>query len=141
MPDRVHLVDFFALFLAELRAALPAERQDFQTRIVRNLIKVYYGSPGLHYEVWLRGHGRLELGLHFEADAVTNRRLVERFSERALDILGELGPQVEVEQWTKSWGRVHETMPFDRPSAALAHTAAQRLASYIAALQPILEEA
>ena len=65
---------------------------------------------------------------------------LEALGQRAPEIVAGLGPQVEMEQWTKSWTRVHQSLPLGLLDEELLHVAAQRLAQMITVLQPILEE-
>jgi hypothetical protein len=132
--------EFLQQFVDGLRLALPAQYQVFETRSMGSLVKVFYGDPAIHYELWLRHEGYVEVGLHFEADKETNDRWLRHFSDRALDVIGQLGPRVEVEQWTKSWGRVHETLPFSTTDERLLDTAIKRMVAMITVLQPMLEE-
>jgi hypothetical protein len=46
---------------------------------------------------------------------------------------------VELEEWTSSWTRIHQTLPYDPLSEPLAEEVARRLAEMIAVLQPIVE--
>ena len=132
--------DFLQRFTDALRVALPAQLQGFETRPMGSLIKVFYGNVHVHYELALRSSGFVEIGLHFESDKETNDRLLRHFSERTLDVIAELGPQVEIEQWTKSWGRVHQTVPYSTPTEHLLDIAVTRMAAMITVLQPMLEE-
>ena len=89
----------------------------------------------------MRGQEKLiEVGLHLEADKPTNDALREYFAERALEIHAELGPRVEVEQWTNSWSRVHEIVPYTSLDAELVDQIAGKLARMISVLQPMLKE-
>jgi hypothetical protein len=133
--------DFLRRFAGELRAALPPERRAFETRFMGSLVKVFYGNSKVHFELWLRSNGYMEIGLHFEADQDSNARWLRYFSERALDVIGELGPQVEIEQWTKTWGRIHQTIAFSSPNEKLLAIAVERMSAMIRVLQPMLEEA
>jgi len=124
-----------------VRALLPEERRNFQTHFRWSLVKLYYGSLAVHYEAWVqRKTGRLELGLHFEVAAQQNQALLSALALRAPEIVAQLGPQVEMEQWTKSWTRIHQGLPLGPLNEELVHTAAQRLAQIIMVLQPMLEE-
>jgi hypothetical protein len=60
-------------------------------------------------------------------------------SAHAPDILGQLGPGVEFEEWTPSWTRIHQSIPYDPLSEALADEVARRLAEMITVLQPIVQ--
>ncbi len=78
--------------------------------------------------------------LHFEADKATNDALLAYFRERAFEIHAELGPRVEIEQWTNSWSRVHEVVPYTALDADLADLLAKKLSRMISVLQPMLEK-
>jgi len=133
--------EFLVRLVEQVRALLPEERRSFQTYSRWSLVKLYYGSLAIHYETWVqRKTGRLELGLHFEGAAEQNQGLLEALGQRASEIVAGLGPQVEMEQWTKSWTRVHQSLPLGPLDEELLHVAAQRLAQMITVLQPILEE-
>lgn len=134
--------EFLHLVAQETRTRLPAKQNKFQTRTRFTLIQLYFGRRTLHYEVWVRGKERLlEIGLHFEADRVTNAALLDYFGARAFEIKDELGDHVEIEQWTSSWARVHQLMPYQHLDAETAAAVAQRLSKMIETLQPMLERA
>ncbi len=59
---------------------------------------------------------------------------------RMPEVQARLGPQVELEEWTSSWTRIHQTLPYDPLSEPLAEEVARRLAEMMAVLQPIVEE-
>jgi hypothetical protein len=99
-----------------------------------------YHSPKVHYEVWLtRKTGRIEIGLHFEGPREFSYRWAELMAEHAPEIFGRLGPDVELEEWTPSWTRIHQSLPYDPLSEGLADEVARRLAEMITVLQPIVE--
>jgi hypothetical protein len=135
---RVH--EFLDLVAQETRQALPPSLRRFRTWKRYTLIQLFYGRRGIHYEVWIRGPARaLEIGLHCEADGATNTALLELFDANLFEIKDVLGRQVEAEQWTRSWTRVHELMPYDKLDPATAHECARRLAAMISLLQALLE--
>jgi hypothetical protein len=78
--------------------------------------------------------------LHFEADKETNDALLAYFDSRAVEIHAELGPRVEIEQWTNSWSRVHEVVPYSSLNDELVDKIAKKLAKMIAVLEPMLDE-
>lgn len=124
------------------RKQLPPKLKNFEPRSFFTIVKLSYKKPRLHYEVWVRGKERLiEMGLHFEADKETNDALLAYFESRAIEIHAELGPRVEIEQWTTSWSRVHEVIPYTELNVELVDKLAKKLAKMIAVLQPMLEEA
>jgi hypothetical protein len=133
--------EFLQYFVTGVRTAAPPQYQQFEARHQGSLVKLYFGDLGIHYELALRSDGLAELGLHFESDKTTNDRLLRFFSRQTFEIIAELGPQVEVEQWTKTWGRVHQTVAYASPSEHLLTISIERMAAMIRVLQPILEEA
>lgn len=102
--------------------------------------QIYTGNPALHYEVWRRPRlGVTELGLHFEADALTNARLLGAFQAREAEVRATLGSEPCLEHWDKGWTRIYETRALSDDSSE-TNTCARRLAAYIAALEPILRD-
>ncbi len=108
----------------------------YRMRAFWSIAQLYTGNPNLHYEVWRRARlGVIELGLHFEADPLTNARLLAAFRARAKEIRESLG-DVAIEEWDKGWARVYESLPLDTD----ADRCAERLAAYVRVLEPILRE-
>jgi hypothetical protein len=133
--------EFLNLVAQETLAALPTPLRTFRTWKRYTLVQLYYRQRKIHYEVWVRGGNvrALEIGLHGEADAATNTRLLATLYAHMFEIHEALGERVEAEQWTKSWTRLHELMPYEKLDAPTAHLAAQRLAKIICVVQPIIE--
>lgn len=131
-------------FLAAVRdraaARLPAEMRDFQARTFYATLQLHFGNPRAHYEVWLvRKTGRIEVGLHFEGEREDNERLAAFLAERVHQIREQAGPEVELEQWTASWTRLHATLPLGPLTASLCDEVAAQLGDLIAATRPLLE--
>jgi hypothetical protein len=134
--------DFFAAVVAEVRAALPAELAEFRHRANPMLLKIDYGNERVHYEVWTDGaRGRVEIGLHFEDGPASTLAYLAFFDARIVEIKHALGPEVELERWTASWGHLFESAPLGRLDRAFAREIATRLAAQIATLQPMVAEA
>ena len=133
--------DFLELVAHETRKQLPARWRSFRTWKRYTLIQFYYSRRSIHYEVWVRGGNihALEIGLHCEADAATNRAMLEKLDACMFEIKHALGDQIEAEQWTKSWTRVHELAPYTKLDQATAHAAARRVAAMIQVIQPLIE--
>lgn len=132
---------FQVSLVEQTRKQLPRSLKNFEPRSFFTLVKLFYHNPKLHYEVWVRGQEHLiEVGLHFEADKATNDALRQYFESRAFEIHAQLGPRVEVEQWTNSWSRVHEVVPYTTLNAELVETIAKKLAKMITVLQPMLNK-
>ncbi|MGQ9573145.1 MAG: hypothetical protein ACUVV3_08175 [Dehalococcoidia bacterium] len=133
--------DFLSLVRERLEPLLPPELRSFQARIRFNLLQVYYEHPSLHYEVWpQRKNGRIEIGLHFEGEREENYGWAAALAERMPQLQAALGPTLELEEWTPTWTRLHQSLPLASLDEALADEVAHRMAAFIATLQPILEE-
>jgi hypothetical protein len=136
----MRVTDFLDLVAHETRKQLPARYRKFHTWKRYTLIQLFYARRSIHYEVWVRGgeiHA-LEIGLHCEADAATNARLLQLFDTHLLEIKDALGSQIEAEQWTKSWTRVHELLPYKTLDESTARQCAKRLAQMIPLFEPLL---
>jgi hypothetical protein len=130
-----------SLVLERATALLPPELRGFNARIRFVWLQLHYWTPKVHYEVWLtRKTGRIEIGLHFEGEREFSYRWAEVMAGRMPEIQARLGPLMELEEWTPSWTRIHQTIPYDPLSAPLADEVARRLAETVTVLQPIVEE-
>lgn len=132
--------EFLELVARETRSQLPARWRNFHTWKRYTLIQLYYTRRSIHYEVWVRGGNihALEIGLHCEADAATNRTLLEKLDACLFEIKHALGDQIEAEQWTKSWTRVHELRPYQKLDESTARATAQRVAAMIQVVEPLI---
>ena len=134
--------EFFADIAERLRVHLPDDLVAFRHRATMNLLKVYYGNERVHYEVWTNGQmGMIEVGLHFEDGPTSTAAYLAHFDGHIVELKHELGPQLELERWTASWGHLYELTPLTRLDDAGVERVARRLASLIAALQPLVEAA
>lgn len=132
--------DFLPLVLDMTMELLPPELQSPQTRLRSVWLQLHYHTPRVHYEVWLaRKIERIEIGLHFEGPRDFSYLWAERIAQYMPEIQDRLGPAVELEEWTASWTRLHQTLPYDPLSEPLADEVARRLADTIATLQPIVD--
>jgi len=121
-----------------VRERVPAELRDFQWESYSFQSKLWYGNKALHYEIWPREKlGTIEIGLHFEADPLTNARLLAAFRANAKAVRRAL-VDARLEEWDRGWARVWEPLPHRKPDALLAVELAERIASYVSALEPIL---
>lgn len=104
------------------------------------LVKISYGNRLIHYELHSRPRlSVIEIGLHFEADELTNARLLGAFRTHARAIAREL-PGARFEEWDREWTRVWEPVPCEALDAGVQRDIAARLAHYITTLEPILRE-
>lgn len=103
------------------------------------MAKAWYGNRALHYEIWARYSAKVvEIGLHFEADELTNARLLGAFRMRAKDVKRALGPDARIEEWDRGWARVWEPFSFATPE--LEVRVRERYCAYVRALEPILRD-
>lgn len=123
-----------------LRDAVPAALGPLRHENRGWQAKWWSGNPDLHYECWPRSKTTVELGLHFEADPLTNARLLAAFRARAKPIARALGDAVRIEEWDKGWARVWEPAAQPERDAAAARALGGRLALYIRTLEPILRD-
>jgi hypothetical protein len=136
----MRVADFMALVRNRTLELLPEELRECSARVRFVWLWVHYHSPKVHYEVWLtRKTGRIEIGLHFEGPREFSYRWAELIAPYMPEVQARLGPHLELEEWTASWTRLHQTIPYDPPSDALADEVARRLAEMITVLQPIVE--
>lgn len=104
------------------------------------LIKIFYGNPKLHYEANHQPSSQtVEIGLHFEAERLTNAQLLGAFRIREKKVRREL-PGARLEVWDKGWSRIWEPLPYQQLDAAFQRAVAERLARYITVLEPILRD-
>ncbi len=137
----MRIQEFQITLVEKTRKQLPRALRNFEPRSFFSIVKLSYQNPRLHYEVWVRGQERLiEVGLHFESDKSTNDALIAYFNSRAIEVHAELGSRIEIEQWTNSWSRVHQVVPYETLTPELVDQLAELLAKMITVLQPMLEE-
>jgi hypothetical protein len=136
----VKVRDFLVLVYELLTKQLPKRYRKHEWRIRFGYLQLYFDSPAVHYEAWVqRRAARIELGLHFEGEREVNYRWAELLGERALELQAKLGPEVELEEWTESWTRLHEMRTFSGGlTKDLATDVAARLAQFINVMEPVL---
>ena len=138
---QMRVSEFMALVQEGTLARLPDGLREGLTSRIRSVwLQMHYHSPKVHYEAWLtRKTGRIEIGLHFEGAREFSYRWAELMAAHMPEIQDRLGPEVELEEWTQSWARIHQSLPYDPLSEELAEEVADRLADTIIACQPIVE--
>jgi hypothetical protein len=138
MPRR----EFFAAVVARLREALPPDLGGFHHRANTMLLKIDFGNERIHYEVWTdSARGRLEIGLHFEDGPASTAAYLAYFDARIVEIKHLLGPQIDLERWTLSWGHLFESASLPPLDRRLASAVGDRLVAQITVLQPMVMEA
>ena len=105
------------------------------------MAQLWSGNKQLHYEAWIRERlGVIEVGLHFEADALTNARLLAAFRARERAIRRALGAEVRIEAWDKGWARVWEPVALVTLDRSFLEQVGARIASYVQALEPVFAD-
>jgi hypothetical protein len=132
-------VQFFGGLRKGVKASLPSELRGCETgRGHSRLLKLHYGRPEIHFEVWHHtGAGKLEVGLHFEGPAALNQQAFDFFRPRMVEIKASL-PRAELEPWDRGWSRLYETLPAPWLDEVTQQNAVGRLAAYITTLQPLV---
>ena len=121
-----------------VRERVPSQFREFQWESFSFQSKLWYGNKALHYEIWPRARlGTIEIGLHFEADPLTNARLLGAFAANGKAIRRALAG-ARIEEWDRGWARVWEPLPHRKPDEGLAIELAERIAAYVTSLEPIL---
>ncbi len=103
------------------------------------MAQLWSGNKQLHYEAWIRDRlAVIEVGLHFEADALTNARLLAAFRARERAIRRGLGADVRIEAWDRGWARVWEPIALATLDRAFIERIGDRIATYVTVLEPLL---
>lgn len=126
---------------AAVRAGVPKALGEIQYQGRGSLAKWWYGNQALHYESTLRSRqNSIEIGLHFEADELTNARLLAAFRAHSKTIARRLG-DARIEEWDRGWARVWEPIALTEPPGVRHGTAiGKRIAAYVSVLEPILRD-
>lgn len=131
---------FFAGIVHVLKSSLPPRYQGFRHRGDFNLMKIWFGDYRIHFEVVIdRQIDKIEIGLHFEDGPASTIGFLALLDTRILEIKDLLGPEVELERWTQSWGRLYELRVLESLDESMTGECGQRLAEFISLLQPIVD--
>lgn len=150
VPARPHVAaraaltrrDFFDETLERLRPKLPEALRAYRARPGAFVLKLDYGNERVHFEVAPDGgRGLLEVGLHFEDGPISTTAYLAFFDRHIVELKHDLGPGLELERWTASWGRLFELHPLRRLDQAEAGRVAARFAALIVAVQPLVAAA
>jgi hypothetical protein len=122
-------------------AALPARLRDVSHRARSSQAQWFFDDPRLHFEAWWHANsGRLELGLHLEAEPATNDRIANGLARQLLMLKARLGQQLDLEPWDRGWVRLYETYAVEVFDAPRIRLTAARMAELIAVIWPICQE-
>jgi hypothetical protein len=133
--------DFLALVHEGVVGRLGPALDGMQWRQRFSFVQYYRGSPDMHYEVWAQKKtARLEIGLHFEGERDRNYAAAEALAVRAPDIQTQVGTGYELEEWTKSWTRLHHSSDAPSLTPELADDAAERVCALIRGMEPIIDQ-
>lgn len=135
--------DFLRQVAELVRFQVPPGFQEFETvGPWGGLVKFHFGEPRIHYEVWVqRRHKVVELGLHFESKPETNIHYLKELTAHFEDIRSALGQQVEAEQWTSRWTRIHQSIALETLDEDLMWEVASQASRMIGVLEPLVREA
>jgi hypothetical protein len=118
---------------------MPADFSPIHSTAYSYMAQLWSGNKQLHYEAWIRDRlGVIELGLHFEADALTNARLLAAFRARERAIHRALGADVRIETWDKGWARVWEPVALVTLDRVFLERIGDRVGAYVKTLEPLL---
>jgi len=126
-----------------LRGFLPRALREFHHRAGGFNLKIWYRSWHEHYEVQVLSKARIEVGMHLEHprshdnDAVLGL-LDEGRWRRALGRDAVAGPFLGRKEHSARWRRISEVWDDARPDNGTVIEAAERLATYIETLEPLL---
>jgi hypothetical protein len=122
-----------------IHAETPADFPRLKASAYSYMAQLWSGNKQLHYEAWIRDRlGVIELGLHFEADPLTNARLLAAFRAHERTIRRALGTAARIEAWDKGWARVWEPIELAPLDSAFLERIGLRIAAYVRALEPVL---
>jgi hypothetical protein len=120
---------------------LPTQLKQVKHRVRSSQAQWFFDDPRLHFEAWWHANtGRLELGLHLEADPQVNDRIAAGLARRLLMIKARLGDRIDLEPWDRGWIRLYETHSVEVFDADRVARTAVRMAELIAVLWPMCAE-
>ena len=133
--------DFLALVHEGLLADLGPQLDGLDWRQRFGYLQYYRGHPAVHYEIWVqRKTERLEIGLHFEGERDDNYAAAELLAIRGADVQAAIGPEYELEEWTRVWTRLHRSFAAPALTPALAAEAAGHACALIRGMEPIIDQ-
>jgi hypothetical protein len=132
--------DFLGLVHEGVTARLGPSLDGMEMRQRFGFVQYYRGTPDVHYEVWAqRKTGLVEIGLHFEGQRDANYAAAEVLAMHAPEVQAAIGPEYELEEWTKAWTRLHRSLRAPVLTPELAGGAAEHAAALIRGMEPLLD--
>ena len=124
---------------AEVERRLQKEGMPANLEVRYRLAKIWYGEdPDVHYELSLHEIGsQLEIGLHAESTAESNRAFYAAFDKCMVEIQRELGNSIWLEEWDRGWARIYETQPLWPLDTSRVDEVAARIVEIISVIEPI----
>jgi hypothetical protein len=133
---------YFDRVVSGTRGEVAPDFRGFHARAFGHLLKLHFENERVHYEVWPDSRrGTIEIGLHFEDGPVSTAAYLRFFDARIVELKHRLGPEVELERWTVSWGHIYYLIPLLPLDAAKARQTVKLLVTLIDVLQPLVQEA
>jgi hypothetical protein len=134
--------EFFDKVDKALRGFLAPALREFSARRTSANLKVWYGDEDReHYEVQLMRGPKLEVGFHAEhKEATRNDEALGRLLDQEKTWRKTLGPEPEAGPFLgrqSPWRRVSEVWDLPNLADDASIEAAERLADYITALEPL----
>jgi hypothetical protein len=137
----IRTAGFFRALPPLVKAALPPAMREISHRARSSQAQWFFGDPRLHFEAWWHPNtGRLELGLHLEAEPAINDRIAARLARQLLMIKARLGQQLDLEPWDRGWVRLYETYAIEVFDAGQIKRTATRMAELITVIWPMCQE-
>jgi hypothetical protein len=137
----VRTAGFFRALPPRVEAALPVQLRGVRHRARSSQAQWFFDDPRLHFEAWWHANnGRLELGLHLEAEPAINDRIANGLARQLLMIKARLGQQLDLEPWDRGWVRLYESHAIEVFDAAQIKRTAARMAELISVIWPMCQE-
>jgi len=125
----------------QILSAWPAGVPEPTRKVMWTTLQLHWGEPRVHFELQpMMGRRLIEAGLHFEGPAAMNEAWAAALGSRADDLIPTLGFEWDLEDWTKSWRRLHRPYHFERLTADLGREVAAELGRAMVELYPFIAD-
>jgi hypothetical protein len=119
----------------------PAGTPEPTRKVMWTTLQFHWGEQRVHFELQpMMGRRLVEAGLHFEGPEAMNEAWSVALGRHADELIPELGFEWELEDWTKSWRRLHRSYHFDKLTADLGREIAAELRRGMLTLYPFIAE-